>query len=92
MTGAVRTGRYSPSPSLLTLLLLLTELPLGEVDVDGDVHGAKQVVVLVVWHAFALLADPRPGPGDLLTLHAHLVPVQVLCREGGARQMRGARG
>ena len=72
----------SPLPGL-TLLFLLAELPLREIDVDCDVHGAEQVVVLVVRHAFALLTDARAGPGDLFTLHAHLVSVQVLCQRGG---------
>ena len=55
------------------LLLVVLELPLWELDVDGDVHGAEEVVVLVVWHPLALLADPRARPRDLVARHVHLL-------------------
>ena len=59
------------------LLVLLVQLALGELDVEGDVHVAEEVVVLVVGHPLALLAHARPGPGDLVPDDVHLVAVQV---------------
>ena len=54
------------------LLLVVLELPLGELDVDGDVHRAEEVVVLVVGHPLTLLADPRARPRDLVARDVHL--------------------
>ena len=60
------------------LLLVVLELPLGELDIDGDVHGAEEVVVLVVGHPLALLPDPRARPRDLVARHVHLGRVSVM--------------
>ena len=43
-----------------------------------DVERAEEVVVVVVGHALALLADPGAWPSDLVPGHVHLVSIQVL--------------
>lgn len=60
------------------LLFLVGQLALGELHVEGHVQGAEQVVVVVIGHSLALLANPGPGPRDLVSGHVHFVSVQVL--------------
>lgn len=56
----------------LTFLLLRRELCLGELDVEGDVERAEEVVVFIVWHPLALLADAGAWPCGLLPHHVYL--------------------
>jgi hypothetical protein len=53
----------------------LAKFALGKRDVEGDVQRSEEVVVLVVGHALALLADSSSGPGDLVSGNGHFVAV-----------------
>lgn len=50
----------------LTVLLLIIELSLREVHVEGDDEGAADVDVVKVGQALSLLPHPGPRPGDLV--------------------------
>ena len=65
---------YSPQ----VLLVFGAELFLGKLNVERDVEHAEEIVIIIVGHPFALLADPCSRPSHFVANQMHFVPVQVL--------------
>lgn len=77
-TAATNTTRARPERFLsLTFALFVVEFCLREVDIDGDVEIADDVVLIVLRQAFALLLDARAGPCDLLAVDRHRVTIEM---------------
>lgn len=58
---------FPEEPSPLTVSLLLVQLRLRELHIEGDDEGTSDVVVVKVGQALAFLPHPSSGLGDLVS-------------------------